>query len=121
MSTYPPQEAAARAGVSIDTLRYYERIGLLDEVERTTGNQRIYRDEHLDWLGVLTCLRRSGMPVREMRRYAALARDGDATEAERLRILEDHRAAVLASIAGLREALEVVDHKIDWYRNRRTA
>jgi DNA-binding transcriptional MerR regulator len=119
MTTYAPQEAAARAGVSIDTLRYYERIGLIDDVPRTPGGQRVYRDDHLDWLGVLTCLRRSGMPVREMRRYAELARDGEVTEEERLCILEEHRRAVLASMAELRQALHVVDEKIDWYRNRR--
>jgi DNA-binding transcriptional MerR regulator len=120
MTTYAPQEAAAKAGVSIDTLRYYEKIGLIDDVPRTSGNQRVYNEAHLDWLGVLTCLRRSGMPVREMRRYAELARDGAATEDERLRILEEHRRAVLASIAELERALRVVDDKIDWYRERRT-
>jgi DNA-binding transcriptional MerR regulator len=119
MTTYPPQEAAARTGLSIDTLRYYERIGLIDDVPRTTGGQRVYSDDHLDWFGVLTCLRRTGMPVREMRRYADLSRDGATTEEERLRILEEHRVAVLERIAELQESLRVVEGKIDWYRQRR--
>jgi|SRR5437763_7602751 len=119
MTTYPPQEAAARTGLSLDTLRYYERIGLIDDVPRTTGGRRVYRDEHLDWLGVLTCLRRTGMPVRDMRRYAELAREGADTEEERLRILEEHRRAVLADIAELQEALRRVEDKIEWYRQQR--
>ncbi len=115
MTTYPPQEVAARTGLSIDTLRYYERIGLIDGVSRTAGGRRVYADEHLDWLGVLTCLRRTGMPVRDMLRYADLTR-WPGTEDERLRLLTDHRAAVLAQIAELREALVTIDGKIDHYR-----
>jgi len=116
MTMYAPQEVVQRTGFSLDTLRYYERIGLLDDVERTSGGRRVYRDDHIDWLGVLHCLRRTGMPVREMRRYAELTRDGEATEAERLAILEEHRAAVLAEIDELRNALSVIDGKIAYYR-----
>ena len=116
MTTYAPQEVAARTGFSLDTLRYYERIGLLDDVDRTSGGRRVYTDDHLDWLGILHCLRNSSMPVREMRHYAELAREGDATEAQRLRILLDHRQRVLDRIAELQEALRVVDHKIEYYR-----
>jgi DNA-binding transcriptional MerR regulator len=116
MATYAPQEAATRTGFSLDTLRYYERIGLLDDVERTSGGRRMYRDDHLQWLGILHCLRRSGMPVREMRRYAELARAGVETVPERLEILEGHRRSVLAMMDELREALNVVEEKIAYYR-----
>lgn len=116
MTTYAPQEAASRTGFSLDTLRYYERIGLLDDVERTSGGRRTYRDDHLEWLGILHCLRRTGMPVREMRRYAELAREGPQTEAERLEIFEEHRRSVLAVIDDLREAVGVVEGKIAYYR-----
>jgi DNA-binding transcriptional MerR regulator len=116
VTTYAPQEVVARTGFSLDTLRYYERIGLLDDVDRTSGGRRVYTDDHLDWLGILHCLRNSGMPVREMRRYAELARDGAATGAERLQILRQHRERILARMAELREALRVVDHKIDYYQ-----
>src|SRR6266511_3388129 len=116
MTTYAPHEVVARSGFSLDTLRYYERIGLLDDVDRTSGGRRVYTGDHLDWLGILHCLRNSGMPVREMRRYAELAREGEATETERLRILQEHRERVLARMAELREALQVVDHKIEYYR-----
>jgi DNA-binding transcriptional MerR regulator len=116
MTTYAPQEAAARSGFSLDTLRYYERIGLLDDVDRTSGGRRVYTDDHLDWLGILHCLRNSGMPVRDMRRYAELAREGETTEVQRLRILQEHRERVLARLAELQEALKVVDLKIAYYR-----
>ena len=116
MTTYAPQEAASRTGFSLDTLRYYERIGLLDDVGRTSSGRRVYRDDHLEWLGILHCLRQTGMPVREMRRYAELAREGPQTEAERLRILDEHRTAVLAMIGDLRRALAVVEEKIAYYR-----
>jgi DNA-binding transcriptional MerR regulator len=105
-----------RTGFSLDALRYYERIGLLDDVERTSGGRRMYRDDPLEWLGILHCLRRAGMPVREMRRYAELAREEPQTEAERLEILEEHRRSVPAMIDDLREALSVVEGKIAYYR-----
>jgi DNA-binding transcriptional MerR regulator len=116
MTTYAPQEVAARTGFTLDTLRYYERIGLLDDVDRTSGGRRVYTDDHLDWLGILHCLRNSGMPVREMRRYAELAREGPGTATERLRILREHRQRVLARMVELQEALNVVDHKIEYYQ-----
>ena len=115
MTTYAPQEAADRTGFSLDTLRYYERIGLLDDVGRTSGGRRVYRDDHLEWLGILSCLRRTNMPVREMRRFAELSRV-DGTAKERLEILEGHRESVLAMIADLQQALSVVEGKIKYYR-----
>ena len=85
--TIAPSQAAEQSGFSLDTLRYYERIGLLDEIGRAPSGHRRFREEDLEWLGVLRCLRDTGMPSAQMRRYAELARSGQPTLADRLSLL----------------------------------
>ena len=87
MSGYAPAEAARRSGFSLDTLRYYEKIGLLADVGRTAGGQRVFTDDDLGWLVLFRCLRDTGMPIAQMRRYAELARDGEHTADERQELL----------------------------------
>ena len=86
-------EAARETGVSIDTLRYYEREGLL-QVERSASGHRCYRESDLEWIRVLTRLRDTGMPIRRMREFAALVRGDESNLAERVRLLEAHREEV---------------------------
>ncbi len=109
-------EAAAKVGLSVHTLRWYEQQGLVTPVGRDAVGRRRYSPEDLDWLQLLTCLRGTGMPVREMRRYAELARSGPATVAERLRLFEEHRERVLARIADLQRDLDAINAKIGIYR-----
>jgi DNA-binding transcriptional MerR regulator len=111
-------EAARAAGVSIDTLRYYEREDLL-RTERTPSGHRRYFDSDLDWIGVLTCLRESGMPIRRMREFATLVgEDDDATVGARIELLEEHRADVVRRIRELESNLRRVEGKLAWYRDR---
>ena len=109
--------AAAHTGLSVHTLRYYERAGLmLDPVERAASTHRRYSEHDLRWVVLLTRLRATGMPIRRMREYAALVRAGDGNEAERLALLEAHRAAVLAQLEETRRSLEAVETKIALYQ-----
>ncbi|MGF7239034.1 MAG: MerR family transcriptional regulator [Frankia sp.] len=115
-------EAARRTGVSVHTLRYYERAGLVvTTVRRTTGGWRRYQQLDLDWIAVCTKLRATGMPIKTIRRYAQLVCAGHGNEQERLALMEAHRAEVTASLAALQENLELIDHKIDVYRGRLAA
>jgi DNA-binding transcriptional MerR regulator len=109
-------EAAAKVGLTVHTLRWYEQEGLVEPVCRDTAGRRRYHDDELGWLELLTRLRSTGMSVRDMRRYAELARDGDRTIGARRRLFEDHRERVLARIADLHRDLAVIDYKIDLYR-----
>jgi DNA-binding transcriptional MerR regulator len=112
--TYAIAEAAQQSGLSIDTLRYYERIELIDPPARDSGGRRAYSDEDLAWLGFLTKLRTTGMPIRLMREYAKLRHDG-ATTSRRKKILIEHRTDVLNRIADLQACLEVLNYKISHY------
>jgi DNA-binding transcriptional MerR regulator len=115
-------EAARRTGVSVHTLRYYERAGLVvTAVDRTAGGQRRYQQLDLDWITVCTRLRATGMPIRSIRRYAQLVSAGPGNEQERLALLEAHRADVTAKLAEIQENLKIIDHKIDVYRGRLAA
>ena len=112
-------EAARRTGVSVHTLRYYERVGLaVTPVDRTSGGRRRYHKLDLDWITVCTRLRATGMPIKTIRRYAQLVSAGPGNEQERLALLEDHRADVTCRLAELQESLKLIDHKIDVYRGR---
>jgi DNA-binding transcriptional MerR regulator len=113
--TLTVSEAATKVGLSAHTLRWYEQEGLVDPVDRDSAGRRRYSEEDVDWLVMLTRLRRTGMPVRDMRRYAELVRRGDSTRAERLALLTGHRDRVLARMADLEQDLKVLDFKIDLY------
>ncbi|MGQ0838362.1 MerR family transcriptional regulator [Actinokineospora sp.] len=113
--TYAIAEAAHRSGLSIDTLRYYERIELIDPPARDSGGRRAYSDADLAWLSFLTKLRTTGMPIKLMREYARLRHQGPVTAGPRKRILQKHREDVRTRIADLRVCLEVLDYKINNY------
>jgi len=112
-------EAAAASGLSVHTLRYYERDGLLlDAVERAPSGHRRYTEQDLGWITLVTRLRATGMPVREVRAYAALVRAGADTEAERLALLRAHRERVLAEMEAVRGHLAAIERKIALYESR---
>ena len=115
---YSPGQVADKTGFSLDTLRYYERIGLLDGIARTPGGRRSFTDDDLGWLEVLRCLRDTGMPIAQMLRYAELCRLGEDTFADRIELLEQHDGAVEAQIDVLRTQQQHIRDKIKYYRSR---
>ncbi len=114
MTTWSIGETAEKCGLSQHTLRWYERIGLLGAIERGGDGRRRFSDRDLDWLSLLIKLRATGMPVRDMQRYAELVRSG-AGEAERIELLKRHREEVRRALATQRECLKLLDAKISHY------
>lgn len=108
-------ELARRSGLSAHTIRYYERIGLLPPPDKNASGHRDYDVSILTWIDFLGRLKSTGMPLREMLRYAELRSLGPETEAERQAILERHREQVRNRLAGLQENLSVLDTKIAGY------
>jgi DNA-binding transcriptional MerR regulator len=117
MPRYSPAQTVEKTGFSLDTLRYYERIGLLEGIARTTGGQRVFTDDDVAWLAILRCLRDTGMPIAGMRRYAELARGGDETVADRVVLLKDHDRDIEQKITALRAEQRHIRDKIDWYES----
>ena len=118
---YTIGEVAGCTGLTVDTLRWYERIGLMPHVDRSNTGQRRYSNRDLDWLAFVGKLRLTGMPVADMVRYAELVREGEHTFGERQDILRAHREEVRGRIADLQDTLAVLDHKIDSYADARPA
>lgn len=109
-------EVAERTGLSVHALRFYEREGLLvGPVRRTTGGRRQYAAVDVEWLQICVKLRESGMPLADLRRFAALVRQGPGNEAERLELLDGHRRRVDTQIQALVECREVIVRKVDIY------
>ena len=111
-------QAAAEAGVSAHTLRYYERVGLLTPIERNGSGHRRFTSEDVEWVVVVTKLRATGMPIRRIREYAELVREGEGNEDERLALLEAHRADVRRQLREVRKNLELIEYKINLYREK---
>jgi DNA-binding transcriptional MerR regulator len=106
---------AKRSGLTAHTIRYYERIGLLPHADRDAGGRRDYDASILVWIEFLGRLKTTGMPIREMLRYAKLREGGDLTATPRRALLVAHREAVRLRIAELNACLLVLDTKIDTY------
>ncbi len=107
---------AERCDMTTHTLRYYERVGLIQPVGRARNGHRRYSDADEAWLKFLHCMRATNMPIREMQRYAVLRERGTDTSIERRRILEEHQATIAEQIAALEKAHALLTHKIANYR-----
>ena len=114
--TFAIGEVASAVGMSVHALRFYEREQLLiGAIERTATGRRRYSAVDIDWLRICTRLRESGMPLSELKRFAALVRQGPGNEAERLALLDAQRKRVDAQIRALEQAREIIAWKTEVY------
>ncbi|MBN9240817.1 MAG: MerR family transcriptional regulator [Micrococcales bacterium 70-64] len=112
-------EVAEATGLSTHTLRYYERAGLmLTPVDRASSSHRRYTEADIAWVGFLTKLRSTGMPIAVVAEYAELVRRGDVTTADRLELLQRHRISVLAQLEEVTQSLAAIDKKIALYEEK---
>jgi DNA-binding transcriptional MerR regulator len=114
--SHTARQAAALSGFSLDTVRYYERIGLLPKIARTAAGRRVFSEVDLRWLELLRCLRDTGMPIAEMLQFVRLMNGGEATVSERAEVLTAHHQRVEDQITRLQGHLEQIGRKIDIYR-----
>ncbi len=112
------QQVVEKTGVSHHTLRYYERIGLILDVNRAPNGHRRYSDDDLEWIAFLKQLKATGMPLTEMQTFAQLRRQGRGTARQRREMLETHRKTIVREMQMLQDCLTMVDYKIE--RHRRT-
>ncbi len=116
MTSLTISDVAAETGLTTSTLRYYEQEGLLlAPIGRASSSHRRYTEQDLRWVEFVTRLRSTGMPIRDIRRYAELARDGDQTAADRLALLVDHRERVQEQLREMRRSLAAIEFKIETY------
>ena len=116
--SYTISEAAEKVGIPATTIRYYDKEGLLPNIKRKNGI-RVFEDIDLRLMGLLTCLKDTGMPIKRIREYVELTKKGDASLQERYEIIKAQRQFVLDQIEQLQFYLEELDFK-DWYYNKMT-
>jgi DNA-binding transcriptional MerR regulator len=108
-------ELAARTGHTVHAIRWYEAQGLIPGVIRDAGGRRSYRDRHLSWIQLIQKLRLTGMSIAQIRDYAALVAQGRGTLKQQQAMLRAHRVRVEKTIEDWKVALEMLDHKIDYF------
>jgi DNA-binding transcriptional MerR regulator len=115
---YSIRDVSRKTGLTAHTLRYYEKEGLLCGVERTGGGFRQYTDDDLESLGLICCLKNTGMSVQDIARFMELTRQGDQTLRERVEMLRRHREDVIARIGEMQKYLEKVTWKVNFFSGK---
>lgn len=108
-------EVSKKYDLTPDTLRYYERIGLIPNVGRTSGGIREYHDEDCRWIEFIKCMRSAGLPVEILIEYVKLFQQGDETIEARKSLLIEQRNALVSRITDMQSTLDRLDVKIDRY------
>ena len=111
-------ETARKYGLTTDTLRYYERVGLLPPVGRTPGGIRDYSESDCRWVEYIKCMREAGVSVETLSEYVRLFHQGPETIPQRKKLLLEQREQIVARIASLNEILSRLDWKLDGYEER---
>ena len=115
---YTIQDVSKKTGLTAHTLRYYEKEGLITGVERSQGGIRQYTDEDLERLGLIRCLKNTGMSIQEIARFVQLTHEGDHTLEERVELLREHREKVLERMAEMQEHLDKVTWKLNFFSEK---
>ncbi|MDO4521742.1 MAG: MerR family transcriptional regulator [Eubacteriales bacterium] len=112
---YSIREVCKRFDLTAHTLRYYEKIGLLTGIERTSGGIRSYSDEDLEILGLICCLKNTGMPLSEIARFIKLTQEGNHTLKERCDMLVAHQTHVIERMEEMQKHLDKINCKIGYF------
>lgn len=110
-------EVSEQTGFSSDTLRYYERIGLIPPTQRTASGIRDYHENDLKRVEFIKCMRSAGIPIEPLIEYLDLARQGDQTIEARKKILTDQGDQLLAKMKEMQETLDLLNYKISVYED----
>lgn len=110
------KEVSEKFGITQDTLRYYEKAGIIPKIARTPGGARDYQTEDLEWVEHVVCLRSAGMPVESLVEYLRLTQMGDGTFPERLELLRRERENLVGQQKKLQDAMERLDYRISRYQ-----
>ncbi|ACT00305.1 MerR family transcriptional regulator [Paenibacillus sp. JDR-2] len=118
--TFTIKQTADKTGISEDTLRYYEKIALLPRADRKDNGHRVYRQEDINTILLIYCLKKTGMPLEEMRPFLTVSVDADPAEyPELVKKLRDHRENIVSQITSLQQIVDFIDMKLEEGRYRR--
>lgn len=118
--TFTIKETAVQTGISEDTIRYYEKIALLPRADRKDNGHRVYRQEDIDTILLLSCLKKTGMPLQEMQPFLAVSADADPADyPELVEHLRNHRENIVSQISSLQQVVDFIDMKLEQRKYRR--
>ena len=118
---YTVGEMAKKMGVAPSTLRYYDKEGLLPFVERSGGGIRMFKDADFQWLSIIECLKKAGLPIKEIKTFMDWCMEGDNTIDKRLALMQEQRDIVKKQIAQMQDTLAILDYKCWYYETAREA
>lgn len=118
---YTVGEMAKLLGVTASTLRYYDKEGLLPFVERSSGGIRMFRESDIEWLRIIECMKKAGMPIKDIRKYIELALKGDNTIELRLRMFQRQKEVLRQKPEEMQHTMEMVDYKCWYYETAKAA
>lgn len=118
---YTVGEMAKKLGVAASTLRYYDQEGLLPFVERSSGGMRMFKESDYEWLQIIECLKKTGMPLKDIRSFVLMAMAGDETIEPRLALIRKQQDSVRHQISQLQDTLETLDFKCWYYETAQAA
>lgn len=114
--SYSISEAASLTNTTPYTLRFYDKKGLMPVLNRNSSNNRVYSENDIHWINLVTCLKNSGMPLKEVKEFMELCLGGNMTAEDRKDMLLKHRERINAQMAQLECSLSIVNYKIDHYK-----
>jgi len=118
---YTVGEMAKMLSVAPSTLRYYDKEGLLPFVERSSGGMRMFKEADFEWLFIIDCLKKTGMPIKDIRDFIEMVMKGDETIGERLELFNKQRKAVEEQISQLQATLDILNYKCWYYETAKKA
>ena len=118
---YTVGQMAKKMNVAPSTLRYYDKEGLLPFVERSNGGIRVFSDNDWQWLSIIECLKKSGLPIRDIKNFIDWCMEGDSTIDQRLELMEHQRELVKKQISQMQETLELLNYKCWYYETAKAA
>lgn len=116
---YTIGQIAKETNLSIHTLRYYEKEGIVPFVKRNQSGTRIYKDEHIEWFKFLCCLRETGMSIAQLKEFADLSLQGDGTIDERIHMLDQQRTKIESQVDTLMSYIKMINFKMDMYAKQK--
>lgn len=118
---YTVGEMASKLNVAPSTLRYYDKEGLLPFVERSSGGIRMFKEDDFQWLTIIECLKKAGLPIKEIKTFIDWCIEGDDTIEQRLELMQKQREIVKKQIAQMQTTLAVLDYKCWYYETAKAA
>ena len=118
MAGYSIQQVSKKTNLKAHVLRYYEREGLIPFVNRSNKGIRQYSNDNIEWIGVVCCLKNTGMSIKQIKDFVELILEGDTTLKQRCDMLIDHKEKIEEHISELQNNLHTVDRKIRFYSSK---